>query len=61
MRCHIYFYLISANELVELFKGKNDFTEFTSGVTETLGEFDFPPDFVFDVWGAISDAKAGRI
>ncbi|XP_072019469.1 LOW QUALITY PROTEIN: PDZ domain-containing protein GIPC3-like [Amphiura filiformis] len=50
-----------ANELVELFKGKTDFPAFTSGVTEALGEFDFPETFVFDVWGAISDAKSGRI
>ena len=51
----------TANELVELFKGSTDFSTFTAGVTEALGEFDFPETFVFDVWGAISDAKAGRI
>lgn len=26
-----------------------------------LGEFGFTDDFVFDLWGAISDAKSGRL
>ena len=26
-----------------------------------LGEFGFSDDFIFDCWGAIQDAKAGRV
>ena len=26
-----------------------------------LGEFGFTDDFVFDLWGSISDAKQGRL
>jgi len=26
-----------------------------------LGEFGFTDDFVFDLWGAITDAKQGRL
>ncbi|KAJ8366245.1 hypothetical protein AAFF_G00365080 [Aldrovandia affinis] len=31
--------------------------EFAEALDETLGDFAFPDEFVFDVWGAIGDAK----
>ncbi|TTA69410.1 PDZ domain-containing protein GIPC1 [Bagarius yarrelli] len=34
---------------------------FAEALDETLGDFAFPDEFVFDVWGAIGDAKVGRI
>ncbi|KAJ8039700.1 PDZ domain-containing protein GIPC1 [Holothuria leucospilota] len=50
-----------AGTLVDLFKGKKDFSAFMEAVTEALDEFGFPDDVIFDIWGAIGDAKAGRI
>uniref|UniRef100_A0A1I8FX53 ANK_REP_REGION domain-containing protein n=1 Tax=Macrostomum lignano TaxID=282301 RepID=A0A1I8FX53_9PLAT len=35
--------------------------EFALMVDRDLGEFAFPDGLVFDFWGAVSDAKAGRI
>ncbi|PVD22669.1 hypothetical protein C0Q70_15924 [Pomacea canaliculata] len=36
--------------------------EFTVGMDESdLKEFGFTDDFIFDLWGAISDAKSGRL
>ena len=35
---------------------------FTSALEDSeLKEFGFTQDFTFDLWGAISDAKAGRL
>uniref|UniRef100_A0A1I8GC03 PDZ domain-containing protein n=1 Tax=Macrostomum lignano TaxID=282301 RepID=A0A1I8GC03_9PLAT len=35
--------------------------DFALAVDRDLGEFAFPDGLVFDFWGAISDAKAGRL
>ncbi|ELW68052.1 PDZ domain-containing protein GIPC2, partial [Tupaia chinensis] len=40
-------------------KGNPD--EFAVALDETLGDFAFPDEFVFNVWGAISDVKQGRL
>lgn len=47
--------------MVELGKDKKNPDEFAEALDETLGDFAFPDEFVFDVWGAIGDAKVGRI
>jgi hypothetical protein len=47
-----------ADTLVELSKNKTNPSEFTAAV-ET--NFEFPDDFVFDIWGMIDDAKNGRL
>ncbi|XP_072347021.1 PDZ domain-containing protein GIPC1-like [Scyliorhinus torazame] len=48
-----------AATMVDLGKKKNP-DEFAQALDEELGDFAFPDEFVFDVWGAIGDAKAGR-
>ncbi|GAA6110630.1 PDZ domain-containing protein GIPC1 isoform X1 [Tachysurus ichikawai] len=50
-----------AATMVELGKDKKNPDEFAEALDETLGDFAFPDEFVFDVWGAIGDAKVGRI
>lgn len=50
-----------AGTIVDLYKGKTDFSEFVEAVSGALGDSGFPDDIIFDIWGAIGDAKAGRI
>uniref|UniRef100_A0A4X2KYC9 GIPC PDZ domain containing family member 2 n=1 Tax=Vombatus ursinus TaxID=29139 RepID=A0A4X2KYC9_VOMUR len=35
--------------------------EFAVALDEALGDFAFPDEFIFDVWGAIGDAKQGQL
>ncbi|KAH0629616.1 hypothetical protein JD844_011827 [Phrynosoma platyrhinos] len=49
-----------AATMVELGKDKRNPDEFAEALDEQLGDFAFPDEFVFDVWGAIGDAKVGR-
>uniref|UniRef100_A0A670K5D3 GIPC PDZ domain containing family member 1 n=1 Tax=Podarcis muralis TaxID=64176 RepID=A0A670K5D3_PODMU len=49
-----------AATMVELGKDKRNPDEFAESLDEQLGDFAFPDEFVFDVWGAIGDAKVGR-
>jgi hypothetical protein len=53
--------LLLADSLVELSKNKTNPSEFTAAVEASFGEFQFPDDFVFDIWGMIDDAKNGRL
>lgn len=48
-----------ATTMFEAGKGKHNPDEFAVALDETLGDFAFPDEFVFDVWGAIGDAKQG--
>ncbi|XP_055979746.1 PDZ domain-containing protein GIPC2 [Sorex fumeus] len=50
-----------ATTMFEAGNGKGNSEEFSVEINKTLGEFAFPEEFVFDVWGAISDAKQGRL
>lgn len=49
-----------ATTMFEAGKDKSNPDEFAVALDETLGDFAFPDEFVFDVWGAIGDAKQGR-
>ncbi|KAM6467757.1 PDZ domain-containing protein GIPC1 isoform 1-T5 [Liasis olivaceus] len=49
-----------AATMVELGKDKQNPDEFAEALDEQLGDFAFPDEFVFDVWGSIGDAKVGR-
>lgn len=48
-----------ATTMFEAGKDKGNPDEFAVALDETLGDFAFPDEFVFDVWGAIGDAKRG--
>lgn len=47
--------------MVKAGRDKNNPDEFAVALDEALGDFAFPDEFVFDVWGAIGDAKKGRL
>ncbi|XP_038958736.1 PDZ domain-containing protein GIPC2 isoform X1 [Rattus norvegicus] len=49
-----------ATTMFEAGKDKSNPDEFAVALDETLGDFAFPDEFMFDVWGAISDVKQGR-
>ena len=42
---------------MDLVKGRSSVDEFALAMDETLGEFEFPDDFVIDVWTAVESAK----
>lgn len=46
-----------AQTMVDLVKGRSSVDEFALAMDETLGEFEFPDDFVIDVWTAVESAK----
>ncbi|KAK6311244.1 hypothetical protein J4Q44_G00192990 [Coregonus suidteri] len=48
-----------AATMVEVGRDKKNPDEFAMALDEALGDFAFPDEFVFDVWGAIGDAKQG--
>ena len=48
---------LPALQLVDLCKGKDLVDDFALAVDEHLGEFEFPSEFVIDVWKAIGSAK----
>lgn len=48
-----------ATTMFEAGKDKGNPDQFAVALDETLGDFAFPDEFVFDVWGAIGDAKRG--
>lgn len=49
-----------AATMVELGRDARDPDALAQALDSQLGDFAFPDEFVFDVWGAIGDAKAGR-
>lgn len=48
-----------ATNMVEVGKDKRSPDEFAMALDEALGDLAFPDEFVFDVWGAIQDARGG--
>lgn len=51
-----------AQQIWEIGSDKNNPHDFTQAIDGSdLEEFGFTDDFIFDMWGAISDAKAGRL
>ncbi|XP_054159215.1 PDZ domain-containing protein GIPC3-like [Oppia nitens] len=51
-----------ANEIWELGQHKANPHDFVVAIDESdLREFSFTDDFIFDLWGAVSDAKDGRL
>uniref|UniRef100_A0A4X2KQ49 GIPC PDZ domain containing family member 2 n=1 Tax=Vombatus ursinus TaxID=29139 RepID=A0A4X2KQ49_VOMUR len=50
-----------AATIFEAGKDKLNPNEFAVALDEALGDFAFPDEFIFDVWGAIGDAKQGQL
>lgn len=50
-----------ANTLIDLGKNLENPSDYALAVDDKLGDFAFPDEIVFDIWGAIHDAKSGRI
>lgn len=51
-----------AQQIWEVGRTKDNPHDFAVAIDNSdLGEFGFTDDFVFDLWGAISDAKSGRL
>ncbi|XP_012516487.1 PREDICTED: PDZ domain-containing protein GIPC2 [Propithecus coquereli] len=48
-----------ATTMFEAGKDKSNPDEFSMALNETLGDFAFPDEFIFDLWGAIGDARRG--
>ena len=61
--CHnVPFRSFTAAQIWELGQQKQNTMEFAEAVDESdLEAFGFTDDFIFELWGAITDAKAGRL
>ena len=54
--------ILTAQSIWELGCTKTNPVEFSDSITESdLATFGFTEDFIFDLWGAITDAKQGRL
>ena len=52
---------VSASQIWELAEGKTNTMELAEAVDNSdLEAFGFTDDFIFELWGAITDAKSGR-
>lgn len=51
-----------ASQIYELGESQSNTMEFAEAIdTSDLQEFGFTDDFIFELWGAITDAKSGRL
>jgi len=50
-----------AETLVMKGKSLSNPSDFAVAVDEEFSDFQFPDDFVFDIWGAVSDGRSGRL
>lgn len=51
----------AATTIVEAAKDKQNPDDFAEALDSVLGDFAFPDVFLFDIWGALEDAKNDRI
>ena len=55
-------YTFSAQSIWEIGASKDNPSDFAIAIDESeIKDFGFTDDFIFDLWGAISDAKQGRL
>lgn len=53
--------LVAASQIFDLGESKENTMDFAEALDESdLSEFGFTDSFVFELWGAITDAKSGR-
>lgn len=51
-----------ATQIWELAEGKSNSMDFADSIDASdLGEFGFTTDFIIEMWGVITDVRAGRI
>lgn len=50
-----------AETLVLKSKTVSNPSDFAMAVDEEFADFQFPDDFIFDIWGAVSDGRSGRL
>jgi hypothetical protein len=54
--------VFSAQQIWHLAQNKKNPSDFAMAIDESeIGTFSFTDDFIFDLWAAIDDIKAGRI
>ena len=56
----LFHFVYLAETLVMKSKTLSNPSDFAMAVDEEFADFQFPDDFIFDIWGAISDSKSGR-
>ena len=55
-------WLIEASQIWEMGQEKTNTMDFAEAIDNSdLEAFGFTDDFIFELWGAITDAKAGRL
>ena len=53
---------ISASQIWELAKNQDNTMDFAEAIDSSdLEFFGFTDDFIFELWGAVTDAKSGRL
>ena len=53
--------IFSASQIWDLAEGKTNTMELAEAIDDSdLEAFGFTDDFIFELWGAITDAKSGR-
>lgn len=58
----VHCFFTTAQTIWELGSKKDNPSDFAMAMDNSeLKEFGFTDDFIFDLWGAISDAKSGRL
>ena len=61
MRQRTFFFLL-AQQIWDLAEDKTNPSDFAMAIDESeIGAFHFTDEFIFDLWAAIDDIKAGRI
>ena len=57
-----YWICISASQIWELAKDQDNTMDFAEAIDNSdLESFGFTDDFIFELWGAVTDAKSGRL
>ncbi len=58
----VLFYHFIATQIWEMGQEKTNTMDFAEAIDNSdLEAFGFTDDFIFELWGAITDAKAGRL
>ena len=53
-------FMFLASTVWECGKDKKNPEELITSLNEQLGDFGFPQEFIFDVWGIVLDARASK-